>query len=167
MIALAVALAVIGGVVVYAITPNPGHNANQIAHGTFEGNLDSVWVFPGKVGIAVGNPLQALHVRDNDAVIFQGTSPNEARSPAISLKEDNTDNHWEIIKRGSSYTGQEDQFVLSYCNYVSNACQWKEPIRLGTNGEIYFLHLKAPAGEKYFICIDDKGKLISQSTPCA
>ena len=176
---LAVLLVVLGVVVVYAVAPNPGHDANQVGYGTFSSNgcpggnpANCIWVFPGQVGIGIADPKQSLHIRANDAVIFQGTEHDGARTPSISLKEDQGNGpdaraqHWEIIKRGSTYStqaGQADSLLLAY--YTGNA--WQEPFRLNPDGSIYFENLKAPSpGQVYYLCIDDKGKVSSSASAC-
>ncbi len=47
---------------VYSSTPNPGHSANQIGSGTFNGTTSDVWSFPGNVGIGTTTPGQLLHL---------------------------------------------------------------------------------------------------------
>ena len=58
-------LIVAGLVVVFAVTPNPGHDANTIGPGTFSGDANSLWAFPGKVGIGISSPTEKLDVAGN------------------------------------------------------------------------------------------------------
>ena len=42
--------------------PNPGHPASEIGSGTFSGDVNDIWSFPGKVGIGVTSPTKRLDV---------------------------------------------------------------------------------------------------------
>ena len=42
--------------------PNPGHPASEIGSGTFSGDVNDVWSFPGKVGIGTASPTERLDV---------------------------------------------------------------------------------------------------------
>ena len=42
--------------------PNPGHPASEIGSGTFSGDVNDIWSFPGKVGIGTASPTERLDV---------------------------------------------------------------------------------------------------------
>ncbi|MCD6495800.1 MAG: hypothetical protein J7K54_00865 [Candidatus Aenigmarchaeota archaeon] len=62
------AMFLLSGSSAYAAYPNPGHPADEIGSGTFNGTGSDVWSFPGRVGIGTASPAYPLDVSGNARV---------------------------------------------------------------------------------------------------
>ena len=51
-------------------------------------------------------------------------------------------------------------------NFLSFSNRGTPEFKLDSNGNVYSAAIKAPAGQKWFVCVDDNGKLSSQPSPC-
>ena len=60
-------------------------------------------------------------------------------------------------------TGDASAATAGYLDLVTSA---KPRLVIAPRGEISLPLLKAPAGQRRFVCVDDRGVLVSQRTPC-
>jgi hypothetical protein len=79
---------------------------------------------------------------------------------------------WKSSHSGSNFRIRKasNKLQFSYASGLSSGSsitQWLPALEINaTTGATTLPNLKAPAGQKYFVCIDDAGVLSSQPTPC-
>ena len=97
--------------IVYAVAPNPGHDANGVGAGTFSGTANDRWIIPGKLGIGTSEDNARLHIFATNQRALMISSDTPSYWPSIDVDARDGDAIYRIqVANDGPYSGD---FVIS------------------------------------------------------